>query len=1451
MTLNNATLLRAGLLAGAVAWFTLPANLPAQIPTPLVEFKLDEGAIDTSTNTTYSADGVFTGTFSGATPPLWLTTGLPPLLVAQTNTVAAITNSATGGYVLTTFYGTNASGSSVLGTNARTVCAWIQTAALPNASDSGYILTYGSVSSTVGGRFTVRLDITAGYVGKLRCEVSTGSVTATNANICDGNWHHIAVVSPASGHVSNLVVYVDANLQQLGNIGTPGTLINTTNLNPLYIGEYPPLNSTGTFLGGIDDVQIYAQALTQAQIAGLVYGPGNPPAITQQPQPTSVSLGSTNASATFSVAVSGSPTITYQWKQNGTNVPNATNQVLTISPVTQASLGAYSVGITNKYGYTNSAAVALTWNTPAADPLEETALVGSNAIFTVTMPADSTGYTYQWQQAGAAIAGATNSAYLLPTALLGSAGNYSVAVTLAGQSATSAPSALHVLAAPTSAYAQMILADQPSAYWRLGEANGAAVAVDVTAFHNGGYSNYTGVELQQAGALGGDADTASTFTGANWLEVPYAPALQHVNAFTVEAWVNPNAASGLQEVIDACNDSFFTHGYELAANGAVWLFRTGGSTSGASIIYNDIAAGTVTPGVWQHVVATFDGTHKNLYVDGVLVGTQVATNLPTPVVLRVGAGLPGQATPGNYLKGTLDEPAVYWHALTAGQVANHYMMGLAGPGVAPSFLTQPQTLQVILGDTNATATFSASVFGTPYFSYQWLSNGVALPGQNTATLTIPSAGTAGQANYSLAVTNGIAGIVSTNAALTYISAPIQPGGLALLAGGSGSFSVSMPAYQPYTYQWKLAGAILPGATAASLVFNNVSAANAGAYSVVVTLGATSVESRPASLAVIPLPTIPYAQVVSNDNPAVWWRLDDAPGSTTAADVFGANNGTVFAVQNDVLFGVPGALLGDNDTAAQFTGYSGGIRAGTAKIEVPLNTPLVSSVFSVECWAMVTGGTGNYRSPVTSSDTTGNDGYYFYASGLNTWDFWIGNGTGFVGFTGPAVVENQWVHLVGACDGANATYYVNGALMGSGPVAYVPNGMNPFRIGAGATDATADGFFFPGRIDEVAVYTNVLTAAQVQAHYAAAFFPANAAPRFTLSPQSRAVLSGDSYTLAASVQGEPVVTYQWQLAGTNLPGATNATLALSPVTTNAAGAYQLIATRGAGHATNSAAVITVLRGEAVSAAFEGNNPSTIASYGGRAGYVNATNWNEVGYLTAAGSTTGLINNHGLTNSLTVTWAASTYRWWSGPLTTTEGDLTMLDGFLDAGTSSNVVVTITGIPTNYQSAGYSLYAYMGEPSAALGIVNSYDTYGAVSLGTTTNFYHAIDLAFWNGAYLQATDTNPNDTTPPDANYAVFTNLNSASLTLVVTPHPTQPGPAGLSGFQLVSSYVAPPPALAITQQGNRVVLVWSGNSVLQSRGTLDNTTHWADVPAAASPYPVPTPLLGQQYYRLRSQ
>ena len=71
--------------------------------------------------------------------------------------------------------------------------------------------------------------------------------------------------------------------------------------------------------------------------------------------------------------------------------------------------------------------------------------------------------------------------------------------------------------------------------------------------------------------------------------------------------------------------------------------------------------------------------------------------------------------------------------------------------------------------------------------------------------------------------------------------------------------------------------------------------------------------------------------------------------------------------------------------------------------------------------------------------------------------------------------NQWYHIAATYDGVTMKLYINGVLEGSAPSAFLPaNNGNPLQIGGNS----AQGFWFPGAMDDVRLYGSTLSAALV-------------------------------------------------------------------------------------------------------------------------------------------------------------------------------------------------------------------------------------------------------------------------------------------------------------------------------------------------------------------------------------
>ena len=153
------------------------------------------------------------------------------------------------------------------------------------------------------------------------------------------------------------------------------------------------------------------------------------PVITSQPQGATVNASSTLA---LTVAATGTPTPTYQWRKDGVAISGATSNTLVLPSATSSAAGNYTVVVSNSLGAitSNSATVSVTTESApvfATQPLGVTVNAGSTVALSATATGSPTP-NYQWRKDGEAISGATSSTLVLPSATSSTAGNYTVVV---------------------------------------------------------------------------------------------------------------------------------------------------------------------------------------------------------------------------------------------------------------------------------------------------------------------------------------------------------------------------------------------------------------------------------------------------------------------------------------------------------------------------------------------------------------------------------------------------------------------------------------------------------------------------------------------------------------------------------------------------------------------------------------------------------------------------------------------------------------------------------------------------------------------------------------------------------------------------------------------------------------------------------------------------------------
>lgn len=140
---------------------------------------------------------------------------------------------------------------------------------------------------------------------------------------------------------------------------------------------------------------------------------------------------------------------------------------------------------------------------------------------------------------------------------------------------------------------------------------------------------------------------------------------------------------------------------------------------------------------------------------------------------------------------------------------------------------------------------------------QWRFNGIALPGETNALLSIPVAKCQDSGQYSLVAGNAFA---CTQAVITVMvgaspSITHQPDRQVAALGGTAVFYVTARGTSPFAYQWTSNGIVLPGATGSVLRLAVTDPTHAAQYAARVYNSHGSVLSKPATLEVGLTPSI--------------------------------------------------------------------------------------------------------------------------------------------------------------------------------------------------------------------------------------------------------------------------------------------------------------------------------------------------------------------------------------------------------------------------------------------------------------------------------------------------------------------------------------------------------------------------------------------------------------------
>ena len=221
-------------------------------------------------------------------------------------------------------------------------------------------------------------------------------------------------------------------------------------------------------------------------------------------------------------------------------------------------------------------------------------------------------------------------------------------------------------------YADVILADSPVAYWRTSESPGATTATDSSG--NGRNATYVGgYTLGAAGAIASEVNGAVSLNGSSgYLNAGDDDAFDGMAALSVEAWIRPSNPTAAYGMVLAKTPADYSTAYELRfyiATGRLEFIL-----SGSVVTPDAIGATVLVADQWYHVVGTYNGTTANLYLNGVLDGTDTkAADAVRALAEPLAIGCRRiSVTPELFFSGRIDEVAIYSAALSAAQVRRHY-----------------------------------------------------------------------------------------------------------------------------------------------------------------------------------------------------------------------------------------------------------------------------------------------------------------------------------------------------------------------------------------------------------------------------------------------------------------------------------------------------------------------------------------------------------------------------------------------------------------------------------------------------------------------------------------------------------------------------------------------------------------------------------------------------------
>ncbi|MDQ2834358.1 MAG: immunoglobulin domain-containing protein [Acidobacteriota bacterium] len=1064
--------------------------------------------------------------------------------------------------------------------------------AIAGASSTGYT-TPPTVAGDSGSLFTVTVTNAAGSVGSAPATLTVNTppvitVPPANQTVTAGQTASFSVIATGTGPLTYQWYQGGAAIG--GATSSTYTTPATASSDSGSVFTVTVTNVAGSATGG-------PATLTVTSAPIVVSSPAN----------QTVNVGQT---ATFSVTANGTGPLTYQWSKDGAPVAGATSTSYTTPAAVIGDSGShFTVTVTNSVGHVTTGPATLTVNsgpTITTPPADQTVNVGQTATFNVVASGTGT-LTYQWSKNGTAIPGATGTSYTTPATVIGDSGShFTVTVTNLVGSVTGGPAALTVNAAPmitTPPADQTVNAGQTATFSVVASGTGP---LTYQWFKNGALlTGATSTSYTTPATVTGDSGTHFTVTVTNLVgSVTGGPATLTVNSgptiTTPPADQTVNAGQTATFSVVASGTGPLS--YQWFKNGALLSGATATSYTTPAVVVGDSGSHfTVT--VTNSIGSATGGPASLTVSTGPTITTppaDVTVNAGQTATFSVVASGSGTLTYQWSKNGTpitgATSTSYTTPATVSGDSGSHFSVSVTnsvgsvsgGPAtltvnIAPTITTPPVDITVNAGQT---ATFSVVATGTGPLTYQWAKNGTAIPGATATSYTTPAAVTGDSGtHFSVTVTNSAGSATSGPAILTVVTAPTittPPADQTVNAGNTATFSVVASGTGPLTYQWSKNGTLIPGATSTSYTTPATVSGDTGThFSVTVSNAAGKVTGGPATLTVNTPPTIttqPASQTVTVGQTATFNVVATGTAPLTYQWYKG---GAAIAGATSSTYTTPSTVTGDN--ASQFTvtvtNVAGSATSMTATLTVKNSVPVASFL---ACNPIAP----NYNATSTLIPTFSGGAGVIGSGGLGSVDITASAVNGSSYTTPPATTAKTYTLTVTGSGGAVAFTTCTVVPLGVtiSPVTPAGQTIAPGKVTYSATVSggatgnviwSATAGIFVGNVwtspNAAGTYTITATSAD-EPSVSATTTVTVSLPVITRQPASENVCLHSSETL--SVVANYAGSYQWNLNGTPIPGATSSTYYIPSAMAMDSGTYTVTVSNPAGSVTSNSAKIVV-------------------------------------------------------------------------------------------------------------------------------------------------------------------------------------------------------------------------------------------------------------------------------------